>query len=144
MSQAQTQTPAQAKPKMLKLRMKPGCGRMLIGRMWRLSDGTISDTIPHDMAERQNPEDIYLEARAVDREGQPLDGPTVDVPESLVKRFLGPNGKPSRVIEGYKMVKYVGQEEQNQYGDTLRTRTNFSPGTEIGAFDDSTFEIVRD
>jgi hypothetical protein len=144
MSQAPAQAATPAKVKTVKIRMKPGCGRMLIGRMWRLSDGSLSETIPDAMAERQNPEDVYLEARGIDREGQPLEGPVAEVPENIIKRFLAANGKPSRVIDGYKMVKYVGQEEQNQYGDTLKTRTNFAPGIEIGAFDDSTFEIVRD
>lgn len=144
MSQAQTQAAAPAKAKTLKIRMKPGCGRMIIGRGWRLSDGSFSDTLPADMQERQNPEDIFLEARVIDREGQPTEGPIAEVPENLIKRFLNDKGKPQRVIDGYKMIRYVGQEEQNQYGDTLKTRTNFSPGTEVGAYDDSTFEIVRD
>lgn len=144
MSQVQTQASVPNKVKTIKIRMKPGCGKMLIGRGWRLSDGSLSETVPEKPSDRQCPEDFYLEARGVDREGQPLDGPISEVPESLVKRFLNEKGKAQRVIDGYKMIKYVGQEEQNQYGDTINSRTNFAPGMEIGAFDDSTFEIVRD
>jgi hypothetical protein len=141
---AQETTTATAKPRTLKIRMKPGCGRMMIGRQWRLSDGTLSDTLPRDMQERMNPEDSWLEARKVSSDGVASDGPIAEVSESLVRKFLNAKGVPSRVIDGYRMVRVPGQETPNDDGELTKSRDSWSPSKEMGAFEDCTFEIVRE
>lgn len=137
---AQAQEAPRAKT--LKIRMKPGQGRMLIGRRWVLSSGEVTDKIPSDPQERMNPEDEWLEARSIDENGMPGDGPIAEVPESIVRKMLDARGKPSRIIDGYRMVKYQGQLTNNENGEQVRTRTEYSPAAHQGAFDDATFEIV--
>jgi hypothetical protein len=123
--------------------MKPGQGKMLIGRRWRLSNGELTDKLPSDSQERMNPEDEWLEAREIDENGVPSEGPIAEVTESAVRKMLDARGKPSRVIDGYRMVKYQGQLTNNENGEQVRTRTEFSPAAQQGAFDDATFEIVN-
>jgi hypothetical protein len=139
---AQPQIQDTTKPRTVKIRMKPGAGKMLIGRKWRLSSGELSDTLPADMQERQNAEDQWLEARGIDSNGQPTDGPVAEVPEPAIRKFLNSKGQPSRIIDGYKMVKTLGQL-QDSGGDST-SRAEWSPARDQGAFDDSTFEILRD
>lgn len=141
MAQPQIQDNAQ-RPKTVKIRMKPGQGKMLIGRKWRLSSGELSDTLPDNMQERMNPEDTWLEARGVDSEGRPTEGPTAEVPESAIRKFLDGKGRPLRVIDGYKMVKTLGQSVES--GGESTSRADWSPARDQGVFDDSTFEIVRE
>lgn len=131
------------KQEMVEIRMKPGCGRMLIGRAWRMPDGTLSETRPKNAADSLETEERWLEARGVDESGAPTDGPTATVPMDLVKRFLNKEGKPSRVIDGYLMVKSAGGTVQDISGASSDTSPSFSPGLKPGVYDDSTFEIVR-
>lgn len=143
---SQSQQPVQGtgeKPRMVKIRMKPGCGRMLIGRGWRTTDGALARSVPQNPLERLNPEDEWLEAREMDAEGNALEGPIKEVPFELVARLLGKDGKPSRVIEGYPMAKTSGGLETDATGRAVETHVSYSPKAEPGKFDDVTFEIVR-
>lgn len=129
--------------KTVTIRMKPNCGRMMVGRKWQLSDGTIADTQPKDPQERLNPVDVWLEERTQDSEGTWSEGPTADVPESIIKPMLDASGKPKRVIEGYRMQFYPGQQDTDINGVVRQLRGDFSPAVNLGATDDATFEIVR-
>lgn len=139
---SQPNQPVNEKPKTVRIRMKPGCGRMLIGRSWRLSDGTISRTVPKDPTERLQPEDEFLEARQLDSDGNPLDGPIVEIPVDQLAGLLK-DGKPFREIDGYKMAKTSGGIETDSTGRPVETHVSYSPKAEPGKFDDVTFEIVR-
>jgi hypothetical protein len=145
MSQTQVaQTTAPAKERTYKIRMKPGCGKMLIGRKWELLDGSTVDSVPAKAEDRLNPVDVWLEARELDANGDPKDGPVAEVPERMIKRFLNPQGKPLRVVDGYQIRKSTGEEAKDPTGKVVASRVSYSPAFEPGAFDDSTFEIVRD
>ena len=144
-NQPQTQSAQAAKsnPATYLIRMKPGCGRMMLGRFWNLPDGTKSTVRPKTLDELWESEEQWLEARDVDNEGNALEGPVVEVTAAQLAKLLDPSGKPKRVIDGYQMQKTNGELTQDIAGNTVSTRTNFSPKAEVGAFDDTTFEIVK-
>ena len=128
--------------RMVTIRMKPGRGRMLIGRGWKMNDGTSSKARPKNYGEVAETEEEYLGEREM-IDGQPGPGPTARVPVSLIASLLGKDGKPNRVIEGYVMVKHEGDSNAtDEHGNRAPNRTDFSPGLQAGIFDDSTFEIV--
>jgi len=145
---AQTQTVQSSTPateRTYRIRMKPGCGKMLIARKWEKRDGTIADVVPLNAEDRMTPVDEWLLERGVDANGQPTEGPIAAVPESSIKRFLGANGNPSRVVDGYQMVKMHGDVAQDERtGELMPSRATYSPALNPGAFSDCTFEIVRD
>lgn len=144
-NQPQTQgaQAAKANPATYTIRMKPGCGRMMLGRFWNLPDGTKSAARPATLDQLWESEEQWLEARDMDSEGNPLDGPTAEVTAAQLAKLLDSSGKPKRVIDGYQMQKTVGELTQDIAGFTVQTRTNFSPKLDVGAFEDTTFEIVK-
>lgn len=143
MSQSNQPVQATAKSKMVTIRMLPHKGKMLVGRVWRLSDGSVSETLPANPQERLNPEDVYLMPREFDKEGNVLEGPTLDVPESLIANMLGKDGKPTRLIDGYNLIAENGQEFEDANGRKVSTRTNYSPGATQSVYNDPVFEIVK-
>lgn len=142
MSQSQQSGVTPSKQEMVRIRMKPGCGRMMIGRSWRLPDGTISKSRPKRAEDSLETEEEWLEAREVDQDGNPKDGPVAEVPMEFIKKFLV-DGKPARVIEGYKMHKSGGGQGQDENGKPILTAPTYAPTSVAGSFDDATFEIVR-
>jgi hypothetical protein len=131
------------KPRTVRIRMKPGCGRMMIGRKYKIIDGTVADKRPRSMDELSDTEEIWLEQ-----------GQIVEVPVSFIAPFLDKEGKLSRVVEGYPMVKVPGQEARTDEEtglavratqDTWRAGTVRYAGDElIASHQDCTFEIVQD
>lgn len=127
---------------MYEIRMKPGCGRALIGRKWEVK-GELTDVRPEGNADLVNSLDEWLEARKEEQEGVWSEGPTAIVSEDRLRKLLGSDGKPSRVIEGYAMTRIKGGKGQDQSGATVDVRDQFFPGQQPGVSNDATFEIVR-
>jgi hypothetical protein len=147
-NQPQGNTPpqqGQAQKKMVKIRMKPGKGRMLIGREWIKTDGTATKSRPKDPDDRENVNEEYLEARVQDDEGNWSDGPTATVSEDVIASFLkgSKDGLPHRFIDGYKMREDKGGISTDVAGFQRETAPNFSPGKERGVTDDCPFEILK-
>lgn len=142
MSQPQQSGITSNKQEIVKIRMKPGCGRMMIGRTWCLPDGNLSMMRPKRAEDSLETEEEWLEAREIDQDGNPKDGPIAEVPMDLIRKSLV-NGKPSRVIDGYKMHRTGGEQVQDEHGNTMFMRATYSPTSVPGSFDDATFEIVR-
>ena len=117
---------------------------MLIGRKWETRTGAIVDELPVHAEDRMNPIDEWLLDREVDAQGEPGAGPIATVPESAIKRFLNSAGVPTRVVEGYGMVKMHGDTAADRTGELSSSRPTFSPAANPGVFNDCAFELVRD
>jgi hypothetical protein len=97
------------KPKTLTIRMKPGCGRMLIGRKYKLLDGSIVDKRPRHQDEVVDSIEEWLEQ-----------GKIATLPVSALAAYLDENGKPTRIIDGYPMVRVPGDAVQaDPYGNPV-------------------------
>jgi len=152
----QAAQPELSKNERVEIRMKPGCGRMLIGRHYILADengGTKKTTKrPKLLDDVLEVEDEWLGARKIGPNGQPLDGPTAIVPVSLIESYLK-DGKPTRIIEGYPMQKCKGSDvTEDEHGNPVApVEDTFKPGrisrrqdnSLIASHPDCTFEIVR-
>jgi len=93
--QSQSQSP---RAQTLKIRMKPGCGRMLIGRKYKLIDDTIVARRPKTRDDIADVVDEYLEQ-----------GQVAEVTLEQIAALLGKDGKPARSVEGYRMRKIEGK-----------------------------------
>lgn len=142
--QPQGNQQAQAQKKMIKIRMKPGKGRMLIGRQWVKQDGTTVDKRPKDVDDRENVIESYLEARTYDGE-QWSDGPFATVSEDVIAAFLkdSKDGQPHRILDGYKMLEQQGGIATDKAGYSREVVANWYPSKDRGALDDCPFEIVK-
>jgi hypothetical protein len=142
---ARPNQPNSSAPKTVKIRMKPGHGKALLGRKYKLTDGSITSVRPKTRDEILDTLDDYLEQ-----------GQERDVPIELLEGLLDKNGKPSRVIEGYPMVVMKGDvKDHDDDGnplpkrivteDTLTAGRLYYKGTElIASHPDCPFEIVQD
>lgn len=141
----QPQGNQQAPEKQYVIRMKPECGRMLLGRVWTTQDGVTARTRPRDPDDRENVTEEYLEARTRDENGGWSDGPTTTVKHSAIARYLvgSPDGKPHRILDGAKMVKTEGGNDTDEAGMDRTFRSSWSPAVVAGVTDDCPFEIVK-
>ena len=130
---------------MVKIRMKPGCGRMLIGRQYKLIDGSVVPHRPRSRDDIVDTLDEFLEQ-----------GEVRELPLEALAAMLNKDGKPTRVIEGYPLTKMKGAEtEVDDQGNPLPrkivTEDTWTPGRVrydgnvlIASHPDCPFEIVND
>jgi hypothetical protein len=138
---------------MVEIRMKPGCGKMLLARRYKLTDGTTADKRPKSMDDLLDTEETWLGERQVNPDGSVGEGPTARVPLSLLAPYLDKEGKPSRIVEGYPMTRVKGHgTEEDEHGNTIQPVSDtFKPGTLkrmpdqslVASQQDCTFEFVR-
>lgn len=125
--------------------MKPGCGRMLIGRRYRLANGEFTSQRPRNQDDIIDTVDEYLEQ-----------GQTKEVPLDALSAMLDAQGKPSRNIEGYPLTVLKGAETiSDDQGNSLPKkivtedsltagRLYYQNGALVASHPDATFEIVQD
>lgn len=145
----------QARPgeEKFEIRMKPGCGKMLIGRSYKLITGETTKRRPKSMDELLEVEDEWLAERRLNSDGSPSEGPTAVVSKALIEAMLDANGKPIRIVEGYPMQKVAGSAvTEDELGNPIApVADTYKPGrvtrrddkTLIASHPDCTFEIVR-
>ena len=143
-NQNQNQNQQRSQEKTYLIRMKPGCGRMLIGRKYKTIDG--------DIVEKRPPIDKLLDTLDEWLE----QGKTARVSHSMLEGLLNKDGKPARVVDGYPMRRAPGvemTEDPNGYPLPKPTRSEdtWVPTNVVWDGDrirtehpDATFEIVPD
>jgi hypothetical protein len=139
------------------IRMKPHCGKMLLGRSYKVMDdkGTVTTTTvrPRRMDDLVEVVDSYLEAREIRPDGSAGEGPTAIVPRALIAGYLDKDGKPTRVIDGYPMIRVKGSDvTEDESGNPIApVADTWKPGritrredkTLVASHADCTFEVVR-
>ena len=141
-NQNQNKPPA-ASPRTVTIRMKPGCGRAMIGRKYKLLNGDLVNQRPKTQDEVVDTVEEWLEQ-----------GKTATVPITALSAYLDDKGRPQRLVEGYPMVKVPGDSVQaDPYGNPIPpVHDSYHPGTVKFAQDntmiafhaDCPFEIVPD
>jgi len=149
--QNQSKTPVEER---YEIRMKPGCGKLLIGRRWKTRDGIV-DRRPENQNHIVDVLDEFLEPRALLADGTLSDGPKRIVPRSAIEAFLAPGSdKPARVIDGYPMKKVAASAPEIDESSGIHrgaSEENWIPGVITRNRDgvlnaqhsDCPFEIVR-
>jgi hypothetical protein len=141
------------KQEMVEIRMKPGCGRMLIGRRYLTTDGQTLEKRPRKLDEVAETEEIWCDERKMNSDGSVSDGPTVKIPLSMIASYLDKDGKPSRQIDGYPMMKVSGSiASEDEYGQAIPPVADtwkaghvkrLQDQSLLASHQDCTFEIVR-